>query len=248
MFMDGDYLPCAEVEACHWQEATVKEGSDWTLLPRWALFSKGHETESWKLGRNPRSLSPAPLTDNRINLGILWNLSLNVIKGHMLGCQQNPIPCLYPEEGPERCCWPITYFQHQWSQQQWLLPSSGVLGKPFDSEQRDLVVRFCMGPRRFLSSFRREIRDWGVENSEPLTGWRIQCVCFINSKILLLVQHYRFLHFFIIFEVRVSGSWAPLFDASQRVREKAGGKQSQRPQHCRVKLLIEGAICSFFLN
>lgn len=80
-------------------------------VPRWALFSKGHETESWKLGRNPSSLFPAPLTDNRINLGILWNLSLNVIKGHMLECQQNPNPCLYPEEGPERCCWPITYFQ-----------------------------------------------------------------------------------------------------------------------------------------
>lgn len=65
IFMDGDYLPCAEVTCMCLSLARADSERRLRLdpVPRWVLFSQGHETESWKLGRNPSSLSPVPLTE-----------------------------------------------------------------------------------------------------------------------------------------------------------------------------------------
>lgn len=59
-FMDGDYLPCAEVEACHLQELTVKEGSDWTLSLGELCLARGTKLNLESLGEIPALCPQSP--------------------------------------------------------------------------------------------------------------------------------------------------------------------------------------------
>lgn len=103
IFVDVGYLPCAEAEVTHLQEWTVKESS---ASPQMSSIYQG--VQNWVLEACGESqlFVPNPF-DRQQNQFRPFVASKSSSKCHTLDCQKIPsVPCLYPEGGPERCCYP----------------------------------------------------------------------------------------------------------------------------------------------